>query len=358
MLLSLERLSRAEEGRDYGAEGLPRAAHKFDPAVYIGRTAGGPWVDSEAVEHDGSEDDGIQFNANGREVTFYISQDGVIAGWLDFAGAGESAVDFGQPADNIIPAQAVRAGYNSFSFNWPEGYLPGAEIWARFRFSNCSQTGAVASPVGESDSTGEVQDYRFDLLPLELGSFEAQSASDLIRLEWRTNSESENLGFHLFRSSSQDGQYVQITNSLIRGAGTTTSPMIYDFSDTTVEPGKIYYYRLADVDYKGCMTMHGPVCATATTPVDYVLEQNYPNPFNPETRINFKLKQAGSVHLSVFDLKGREVRKLMAGTLPGGVHTVSWNGRDNNGLILSSNTYIYKLQVDDYEVSRRITFIR
>ncbi|HNW60436.1 MAG TPA: FlgD immunoglobulin-like domain containing protein [bacterium] len=357
VLLPLHTASIAQSLYDYGAEGLPRAGQRFEASAFIGRPGGGPWTTGEMAEQDGSEGDGIEFSANGREVTLFVSRDGVISGWLDFDSQGETA-DFSQPADQIIPAQKVRAGYNSFSFSWPQGFTPGTELWARFRFSSSSRCEAVASPAGVSDSCGEVQDYRFDLLPLNLGDLTATPASDRITLQWRTTTESENLGFHLFRAGAAEGPYRQITASLIRGAGTSATPIVYGYSDTTVEPGRIYYYKLADVDYRGCMTLHGPVCATAMAPVDYVLEQVYPNPFNPETRINFRLKEPGRVHLSVFDLKGHEVRQLMAGTLPRGPHTVSWNGRDNHGVFLTSATYIYKLQVDDYEVSRQIQFIR
>lgn len=357
VLVLLPLTARAQSLYDYGAENLPRAAQRFDPAVYIGRPGGGPWITGESAERDGSENDGIEFSITGHEVTVYVSSDGVISGWLDFHGTGE-APDFSQPDDIIIPAQTVRAGYNSFSFAWPQGFVPGSAIWSRFRFSCASQVTAVSNPVGVSDSFGEVQDYRFDLLPLDLGDLTAEPAGDRIALHWQTRTENENQGFHLFRADAAEGPYRQITGSLIRGAGCSHGPLRYGYSDTTVEPGRVYYYKLADVDFKGCMTMHGPVCATAASPIDYVLEQIYPNPFNPETRINFRLKEPGRVLLSVYDLKGHEVRKLMAGALPQGPHTVSWNGRDNNGAFLASATYIYKLQVNDYEVSRPIQFIR
>ncbi len=343
---------------DWGAEGLPAAAHLYDPGVFIGRPAGGPWIDGESAARDGSEDDGIQFSFNGREVTCYISRDGVIAGWIDFDGAEQGEADFSQAADNIIPPQPVRSGYNSFSFSWPEGYRPGAEVWARIRFSSSRQLSAVQNPAGISDSAGEVQDYRFDLAPVALGLFEARPDNEAIRVEWQTQAENDNLGFHLFRARTEEGPYSQVTRNLIHGAGNASSRRSYEYSDATVEPGRIYYYKLADVDYRGRMTMHGPVCVTATAPVDYVLEQIYPNPFNPEARINFRLKEAGRVLLSVFDLRGREVRRLMAAALPGGTHTISWNGKDDNGLSMSSDTYIYKLQVNDYEISRRIEFVR
>jgi hypothetical protein len=348
----------ALEQFEYGTDSLPRAGHRCNQNVFIGRPIGGPWVDAEDAENDGSENDGLEFSPDGHQVTIYVSVDGVIAGWIDFGGGDGSAVDFSQAMDNIIPAQSVKAGYNNFSFGWPGGFVTGSEVWARVRFSSSRLISAVQSPTGVNEMDGEVQDYVFDLTPVEISSFEAKSLNGIIKLEWQTESETENLGFHLFRSDSEEGLYEQINNSLIQGAGTSSSTRAYEYTDALVQPGKIYFYKLADVDYKGLLTMHGPASATATSPLDYILEQNYPNPFNPETRINFRLKETSYTKLAVYNLEGKEVRTLASGTLTAGAHTIAWNGKDNNGVTLSSGTYIYKLQVNDFEVSRRMEFVK
>ncbi len=88
----------AEKQFDHGAIGLPCAAHRFDRGVFIGLPTGGPWIDAEAVENDSSDNSGIQFNPNGREVTLYFSQEGVIAGWIDFGGSDGGGADFSHPA--------------------------------------------------------------------------------------------------------------------------------------------------------------------------------------------------------------------------------------------------------------------
>ncbi len=343
---------------DYGSDGLPRAGHRYDINAFIGRPTGGPWVDSEPSENDGSENDGIEFAPDGHHVTLYVSQNGVIAGWVDFDGGDGAAVDFTQAYDLIIPAQAITAGFHTFAFNWPAGFVSGTEVWSRFRFSTSTQPGAVQSPTGVNETYGEVQDYVFDLTPVELSSFEAKSRNGLVRLEWRTQSETENMGFHVYRSDAENGDFERINHSLIPGAGTTSSVQYYDYEDAQVAPGKTYFYKLADVDYKGRLTMHGPVSATVASPVDYVLEQNYPNPFNPETRINFRLKEPGFVTMSVYNMKGQEVRSLVAKSMGSGAHTVTWDGKDNSGIVLPTGTYIYKLQVNGFEVARKMEFVK
>lgn len=79
-------------------------------------------------------------------------------------------------------------------------------------------------------------------------------------------------------------------------------------------------------------------------PENFTLFQNYPNPFNPETTIRFALPRATETELSVYDLHGRVVRLLYAGTLPAGTHKVAWNGRDESGRPVASGTYIVRLR--------------
>ncbi len=76
---------------------------------------------------------------------------------------------------------------------------------------------------------------------------------------------------------------------------------------------------------------------------DYKLEMNYPNPFNPSTTINYTLKENGFVTLSVYDILGNEVEKLVNEKQGIGLHSVTFNAA---GLV--SGVYLYKLKVNDF----------
>ena len=91
-------------------------------------------------------------------------------------------------------------------------------------------------------------------------------------------------------------------------------------------------------------------------PTAYRLAQNYPNPFNPTTTINYALPatgeyglEIGSLHtsLKVFNLLGQEVRSLVDEVQETGYYTVTWNGRDNKGMQVSSGIYFYRLSVNE-----------
>jgi len=99
-----------------------------------------------------------------------------------------------------------------------------------------------------------------------LASFEAIGQDDAILITWETASELNNVGFNLYRSESFDGPWAQLNTTLIppQYPGSVLGG-VYEWWDTLVRPGEVYYYRLEDIDISGARTFHGPVWATAAT---------------------------------------------------------------------------------------------
>ncbi len=93
-------------------------------------------------------------------------------------------------------------------------------------------------------------------------------------------------------------------------------------------------------------------------PASLVLTQNVPNPFNPETMISFGLPNAATVDLSIYNIRGQRVRQLLDGRLPAGFHSARWDGRDANGLRVSSGVYFYRLSTPEGCLTRRMTLIK
>ena len=92
-----------------------------------------------------------------------------------------------------------------------------------------------------------------------------------------------------------------------------------------------------------------------------VLLQNAPNPFNAATAISFLIpfRLAGeATRLSIYNLAGQLVRVLQFETLQAGEHTLSWDGRDDHGREVASGVYIYRLNVGEWAVQRRMLLLR
>ena len=62
--------------------------------------------------------------------------------------------------------------------------------------------------------------------------------------------------------------------------------------------------------------------------------------------------------LSVFDGRGRRVRRLDAGIRDAGRHEVVWNGRDDTGRQVASGTYFYRLEAGSYSETKRMVLLK
>lgn len=93
-------------------------------------------------------------------------------------------------------------------------------------------------------------------------------------------------------------------------------------------------------------------------PVSASLAQNYPNPFNPSTIISFGTPADQHVDLRIYNAMGVPVRTLVSSQLGAGEYTVEWDGRDDNGLQLSSGVYLYMLRAGGDHVERKMILAR
>ncbi|GIV58003.1 MAG: hypothetical protein KatS3mg042_0916 [Rhodothermaceae bacterium] len=93
--------------------------------------------------------------------------------------------------------------------------------------------------------------------------------------------------------------------------------------------------------------------AEETLPTAYALEAAYPNPFNPTTEIRFALPESAPVSLVIYDVTGREVARLVDGTLAAGYHRVQWEASS-----MPSGLYLYRLTAGTYTETRRMVLTK
>jgi hypothetical protein len=81
----------------------------------------------------------------------------------------------------------------------------------------------------------------------------------------------------------------------------------------------------------------------ATTPLTFELRASSANPFLSSANLSFSLTQAGPTDLVIYDVQGRQVKKLVHGDMPAGLHTIAWDGADLSGRSVAPGIYIAKL---------------
>ena len=85
----------------------------------------------------------------------------------------------------------------------------------------------------------------------------------------------------------------------------------------------------------------------SVTPSMTRLYPNYPNPFNPETTIQYSIKSAGWVDISIYNISGQLIRVLKRSNENSGTHSMLWNGRDNNNQAVASGVYYVRMNTSD-----------
>jgi photosystem II stability/assembly factor-like uncharacterized protein len=68
-----------------------------------------------------------------------------------------------------------------------------------------------------------------------------------------------------------------------------------------------------------------------------------PNPFNPMTTIAFATATAGPVRVTIHDLTGARVRKLLEEPRPAGEHRAIWDGKDDGGQMVAAGVYLVRV---------------
>ena len=98
--------------------------------------------------------------------------------------------------------------------------------------------------------------------------------------------------------------------------------------------------------------------APLALPAVFMLEQNYPNPFNQSTTILFSLPAAGEVEGIIFDLSGREVRRMQRMMMGAGPHHWQWDGRENGGGSVPSGLYFCAMRYQQNQKVIKLQVIR
>jgi len=84
-----------------------------------------------------------------------------------------------------------------------------------------------------------------------------------------------------------------------------------------------------------------------------------PNPFAETTSIAYSVPtDGGFVDIVVYDVNGREVRKLVHERMTGGPGQAVWDGLDNSGERVASGVYFTKLDIDGLTASGKLIVLK
>jgi len=203
-------------------------------------------------------------------------------------------------------------------------------------------------------------------LPVELSSFTAVYANDFVTVEWATASETDVIGFNVFRGL--EDEYVlseKVNMSLIEGHGTTSQPQDYSFIDESADPYSTeYYYWLECVNFDGTNNIYGSIQydpvdvdgdGQLNTIVHSFLNDIYPNPVQVGESVNFNFMIGGlegtlrPVSLNIYDIKGKLVQEVINEDMIVNDYSRTWRVND-----LANGVYFYQLKTENYQETKKL----
>jgi len=304
--------------------------------------------------HSGPDDE-TGSAGEGQTITWEISNNGsesvFLLGVGDIAGGSDLSVESSTDADGSASAAFDAEGDKS---------------------AGTTSLSVTASTTADN-SDGESRDLSVDFsatwdvpVAAELASFASQiTVDDNVLLQWSVASQSNNLGWEVFRST--DNRIYTKASDLIVGDGTSDEFSSYSYIDTNLPIADVLYYYLNQIDLDGTTTrsqvievlLSPTAISQQALPIANALRQNYPNPFNPETTISYDLNGESIVILTIYDLSGQIIRTLVNDQAMSAGHYKSvWDGRDESGAKVASGVYFYQLRAGEFIAKKKMTLLQ
>lgn len=252
-------------------------------------------------------------------------------------------------------------------------------LWQSARFIN---------PIAPPALLGDTSIYKIDT------SYNVVCLNCLFenRFHYRLNAnQGEQWVVHIYQDSSNIYGYEMVRlrkvwNGELFGKQTTFKSYMYYYApDSTDTLGLVRYgitlaygfglYHMGGGDVfdgiklKGCVingTLYGDTTQITSvrdlsenTPKDFELYPNYPNPFNPSTSISFKINNSQTISLVIYDLMGKEVKRLIDNEFHySGSYKTNWNGKNTSNQSVASGVYFFRLIGDGIIITRSMALMK
>lgn len=175
-------------------------------------------------------------------------------------------------------------------------------------------------------------------------------------------------GNMLIDSRVTDGEMRVVAISLDkdRGLNTGMTPMLLipvtllgDQEATVTLTDLVLSNRFAQVLPVTLGTEEQSLTKDALAPAAFALRPASPNPFNPATTISYEVPQQAHITLTVYNVLGQEVIRLVDQVQAAGRYQVTWNAVNAQGYSVSSGIYLYQLNSSTgFNDTRRMTLLK
>lgn len=249
----------------------------------------------------------------------------------------------------VVPLQLASYGCNAPTYgDWTPSEQPMTEYMV------VAEAGTFLLP------SGVISGYSLDnLSPGAPVHLQAQTDHFDVLLAWQASGVDDEDLHHYNVYRSGDAEFGPGTSTLLSDNALTS------YFEVRVPQG-YWYFRVTAVDVHGNESLPSNVTGmlslvavdSAALPEALAIRSAVPNPFNPVTEIRCELPVAGRLSLTVYDLGGRAVRRLLDEARTAGRFGVLWDGCDDNGRPAPSGVYFVRLSAGGVETSFKLVLAK
>jgi len=226
---------------------------------------------------------------------------------------------------------------------------------------------------GDCASGGAYSDYASVSVSIDGGDFQIVADADLVYPEWMTHEISlgpvstVQIAVNYSDCSGNWGYGIGVDDIglMVESEGPTWLTLSSDYGE--LEPGEAdeIVVTMSAVDMEegtydaeiGVYTFFGEHMIAMQMVIDdgvgvtdggaipdvFALHQNFPNPFNPLTAISYDVPEFADVKIDIYNLLGQNVRTLVTGEHEPGYYRTIWNGKNDQGALVTTGVYIYRI---------------
>jgi hypothetical protein len=183
-----------------------------------------------------------------------------------------------------------------------------------------------------------------------------QLGASTVRLTWSPSDDTVE-GYNIYRAPSLGGEFERLN------VGTCSDTSFIDVAP--LAGNNVYMVRALKLETSGGGTYYNLSCgvvdslgSAAGVPETGTADLRLGNPVRGITRIRYFVPVSGNVSLRLYDVAGREVKRLVEGEVGAGWYAISWDGRDEGGARAASGVYFCRLRTPDGRRARRFVLLR
>jgi hypothetical protein len=141
----------------------------------------------------------------------------------------------------------------------------------------------------------------------------------------------------------------RVRDYIVPGSATRVRFVAQDLGVGSIVEAAVDDFELFDASLRPTGVVEGPSATPAA-----VLGVPHPNPASNASAISLSLRDAGTVEVAVYDVRGRRVATLYHGSVPAGTLELVWKGEDSKGRRLASGVYWIRADAGGETFTRRI----